>query len=132
MSFKDEYKTFINNTGEIAHRGICARNFKPSAEQKLQDLLGEVISDLLSEQAVDAVANAASQKTPRSIDLFTREMEFFNDQYELDDDKDDDNAGDDAKNLKDSAESLLGDLLPDWLSDLLDMLNELLSFGSRN
>ncbi len=130
MSLIDEYKKFIANADQIARNGLNNRKFKASASQKIQKLREDIKNELLSDKAIQAISYAASQISPQSVEFYTRELEFFNDQYQSDFSKDDKRASDDAKTLKDSAEKLLGDWLPDWLKDLLEIFNEILSLSA--
>ena len=132
MALINEYKKFIHNTSEIAKAGLIKRNFSQSAERKIQELREEIVSNLLSDNATKAIEYAQTQISKRTIELYTRELDFFNTQYESEANRTDVRATEDAKTLKESVESLLGDWLPDWLKDLLEMLNEILSLGSSD
>ncbi|MDR7376976.1 hypothetical protein J2X19_001634 [Rhodoferax ferrireducens] len=129
----DSYGTLIYAIGVLLERGIgrLEKRGKTKTELLLENSR-QVVSRLQSESARTAIANAFAELDPTSADALCAELHYVTSnistgEYDSPTEEEDADAASDAKTGKDSLESFLGLKMPKWLTQLLKVLNELLS-----
>ena len=141
--FSNQYEAFLNNI-----KGTLIRKLNDITDQSAtgpgQKLVDIVIGGLESPEGIQAVADAANKVdgVGKIIDgdaathamvtqLLALELQFYNSRHQA---HQQDNAADyhalqDAVTIKESIHNLLSDYLPEWVSKLFDILNELLKLA---
>lgn len=132
-----EYLRLVDGTKHLLDYAVAQleRKGKPGTDD-LRNAIDLTSASLTTVQAHTAVAYAASQLDPRTVETLGSELRYINANLPSDNSfllTDDANAeaAEDAKTGKDSLENLLGKWLPESLKNLLKVLNELLSLAFK-
>jgi hypothetical protein len=125
--FGDTYRDFIGNVGAIGQAAMAKKMYPPGPKKMIQDLLLDIVAELQKDDTVLAIENASMQLRPDIQTYLLRELQFFNAVYPSSSIGGTAQEVDDSETCKESLEEILGAWLPDWLKQLLKILDEILS-----
>ena len=119
--FRDQYISFLKEI-KIELRGKLIQGAGSETQKAAEKMLEEVFGPLLKPKGVDRVVKDASNLIPSVRAALVSELEYLTTKW-----GEEGFDAAEAKTAKDSLHKLLKRWLPQWIQDLLDILNEILT-----